>query len=229
MSDPAQRIVDAVRLALPPLADADDAQAMQAYMKTETPYFGIKAPARREATKAALATKLPDRASYERAVLGLWALPERENRYVAVDLAKKHKRFIVPESLPLYERLVREGAWWDLVDPVATHLVGGVFARHRAQLTPMIWRWSEDPDLWIRRTAVISQLRHRADTDAELLFELCRRRAHETDFFMRKAIGWALRQHARHDPEAVLAFLEDNRDALSGLSKREAAKHLDWK
>lgn len=119
-----------------------------------------------------------------------------------------------------------EGAWWDLVDDVAANLVGALLLGHRAAMRPVMEAWVDDDDMWRRRTAILSQLRHRDQTDAEMLFDFCRRRAHETEFFIRKAIGWALREYSKTDPGAVAAFLRRHGDELSGLSRREAAKHL---
>jgi 3-methyladenine DNA glycosylase AlkD len=172
-------------------------------------------------------------------------------------MASRHSRFITPAALPLYKRLIVEGAWWDLVDGVAGDLVGTVLLEHRDWTTPLLRRWLGDDDMWLRRTAIISQLNHKDATDAAFLFECCAARAHETEFFIRrrtsirapqgseaerrplglrsnrraidarrKAIGWALRQYARTDPAAVRRFVNQQGDALSGLSRREALKHL---
>jgi 3-methyladenine DNA glycosylase AlkD len=147
-------------------------------------------------------------------------------KYLAIGAAQRHRRFITPGAMPLYRRLIVEGAWWDLVDGVASDLVGTVLLDHRAATTPVLRRWLHHDDLWLRRSAIISQLNHKTATDAAFLFECCSARAHETEFFMRKAIGWALRQYARTDPEAVRRFVAEQGDKLSGLSRREALKHL---
>jgi 3-methyladenine DNA glycosylase AlkD len=94
-------------------------------------------------------------------------------------------------------------------------------------MTPLVRRWLDDEVMWLRRTAIISQLNHKAATDTALLFDGCAARAHETEFFIRKAIGWALRQYARTDPDAVRRFVRQHEKELSGLSKREALKHLE--
>lgn len=228
MTDPVPALVAQAQAALVAAANPDDAGPMQAYMKTDMPFLGVKAGPRREATRTVVRAPLPDRETYERLVLGLWALPHREGHYVALDLAMRHARYITLDSLPLYERLVREGQWWDLVDGVASNLVGAVLLKQRAALAPLMERWVEDPDLWIRRTAILSQLRHKSRTDADMLFRFCLARAHEREFFMTKAIGWALREYAKAEPAAVLAFLDAHHAALAPLSLREASKHLDW-
>ncbi len=221
------RLVAFVRREFAAAAVPSDAVPMAAYMKTDQPFFGVKKPARVPVYRAMKRDFAPpDREAYEAAVVALWREPEREMRYAAIEFATQHRGFVVPASMRLYEALIRDGAWWDLVDPIASHLVGGVWARWREETGPRMDRWIDDDDLWIRRTAIIGQLRHKADTDADRLFAYCLRRAHEREFFIRKAIGWALRQYAKTDPEVVTAFLVAHRDRLSGLSFREASKHL---
>ena len=131
-----------------------------------------------------------------------------------------------PGSLPLYRHLVVTGAWWDLVDETAAHLVGGVLGGHRADTTPVVRSWSRDDDLWLRRTSVLAQLRHRADTDTGLLRDVIEANVDDTSFWLRKAIGWALRSYAATDPDWVRAEVARLGPRLSGLSRREAIKHL---
>ncbi|MCB9759413.1 MAG: DNA alkylation repair protein [Alphaproteobacteria bacterium] len=226
MSTPTETIVRLVQTGLSAAAVPADAGPMQAYMKTDMPFYGVKKPARVPILREMRRVRLPDRAAYFEAVRALWALPHREERYAALDLAQHHRRFIDADSLPLYEQLIREGQWWDLVDPVASNLVGIALLKERARLTPVMERWIEDDDLWIRRTAILSQLRHKEQTDEALLFRFCLARADEEAFFIRKAIGWALRQYSYAAPDAVVGFLRAHQAELSGLSVREAAKVL---
>jgi 3-methyladenine DNA glycosylase AlkD len=208
-------------------ADPIAAVDMARYLKTEMPFYGVKTPDRAPIAAEMARRWVPETPrDYERLILALWRQPHREEKYLALGVAERHKRFVTLDSIPLYRRLIVEGAWWDLVDGVAANLVGGVLLRSRAEMTPVIRDWLEDKDMWLRRTAIISQLNHKAATDATLLFECCARRAHEKEFFIRKAIGWALRQYARTDPEAVRRFVNQHEHELSGLSKREALKHL---
>ncbi|MCZ7585962.1 MAG: DNA alkylation repair protein [Deltaproteobacteria bacterium] len=164
--------------------------------------------------------------AYEAGIVALWNRPHREMKYAAIDLARGKREFITPASLPLYERLVREGAWWDLVDEVAAHLIGEVLLHHRKETSPLLDRFIADDDFWIRRTAIIAQVRHKEKTDARRLFRYALARAHEKEFFIRKAIGWALRDYSRTNPDAVRRFLDEHGDKLSGLSRREASRHL---
>jgi len=212
------------------VADADPARAqkMAAYMKTDMPFYGVQSPKQKVVIRLAGNRFKPQSFDdYERAIDALWSQPHREEKYVALGLAQRWKTFIEPQALGLYERLIREGQWWDLVDPVAAHLVGKVVLDFPDTTWPLIDQWIEDDNLWVRRTAVICQIRNGAKTDSARLFDYCRRRANETEFFMRKAIGWALREYAYKDPEAVYVFIKEQGDALSGLSRREASKHLE--
>ncbi len=220
-------LVAFVQAELQALAQRERAARMQAYMKTDMPFYGVAAPARRRiGRRLRERLRLETPADYQQAVVALWTLPHREEKYLAIGVAVDHPRFIAFDQLPLYRRLIVEGAWWDLVDEVAAHLVGRVLLIDRVRTRPLLDRWVDDPDLWLRRSALISQLTHREETDADQLFGHCLRRAHETEFFIRKTIGWALRQYAHTDPEAVRAFLAEHGEKLSGLSRREASKHL---
>lgn len=201
---------------------------MAAYMKTEMPFYGVKSPGRKQVL-GELAADFPveDVNAYRTSVAVLWRCPHREEKNLAVTWARRWRTFITPDNLDLYERLIVEGAWWDFVDEVAAHLVGKVLLDHPGEMTTVMYEWVESPDMWKRRTAILSQLRHGDATDEKMLFEFCLARCEEREFFIRKAIGWALRQYARTDPDAVRRFAVENRTRLSGLSFREATKHLD--
>jgi 3-methyladenine DNA glycosylase AlkD len=209
------------------LADPAKAPAMAAYMKTSQPFFGVPTPMRTAMLKQVCDQFAPpDQKSYAQSVMALWKLPHREEQYCAISFARQHERFITPASLPLYERMIREGAWWDFVDDIAANLVGAVYGNFRAQTRPTIERWIDDEDLWIRRAALLSHLKHKRDTDAAQLFRHCLTCAHEPEFFIRKAIGWALREYSKTDPRAVRKFLATNHKRLSKLSFAEGSKQL---
>lgn len=230
-------IDDAVALVRETLAAAGDperAVAQQAYMKSALPFHGVTNPH----VKVLLRDLLPvlgsaDRDVWERTVRGLWdGATHREERYVALALAQHRPAWQWQDAraLTLYEYLIRTGAWWDLVDEIAGHLVGPILHQHRAAVTPVMDAWATSDDLWLRRVAIISQLKHRDRTDTGLLARAIDANAVDShvgrNFFIRKAIGWALRAHARTDPQWVRAFLTDRGERLSPLSHREAAKHL---
>ncbi len=209
-------------------ADPEKAGPMAAYMKTDMPFHGVQKAGRVPILRDAVKRFPPsNREDYRCAVLALWSQPHREEKYLAIGYARAFPRYVTLSSVPLYRRMIVEGAWWDLVDETAIHLVGRVMLRQRAAMTPRIETWIDDRDMWLRRTSILAQIGHKEDTDADLLFDACERRIHETEFFIRKAIGWALRDYARTDPDAVATFVTEHRGDLSGLSYREATKHLD--
>lgn len=200
---------------------------MARYMKTDMSFYGVQKPGRTPIVRELIRHWQPGtRSEYIALVERLWALPHREEKYLALGVARGHDRFVTVSSVHLYRRLIVEGAWWDLVDEVATKLAGQVLLRQREQMTPTILTWLDHRHLWLRRSAIISQIGHKDRTDTELLFHCCASRAHETDFFIRKAIGWALRDHAWTAPDSVARFVADNSATLSGLSKRQATKNI---
>jgi len=223
----AKELVKFVQAQYRSLADPSKAPNMAAYMKTEMPFYGIAKPERlpvyREVKKR---FRSESREDYEAGVIALWNLPYREEKYAALDFARHNERFVNADSMPLYERLIREGAWWDLVDEIATHLSGRVLLRQRAALKPIIKQWIADDDMWIRRSALLSQIGHKDRTDTKQLFGNCLLLAHEKEFFIRKAIGWSLRDYSWTNPDAVITFLGEHGVKLSPLSRREGAKRL---
>ncbi len=128
--------------------------------------------------------------------------------------------------MPLVRHLVVTGAWWDLVDDIAVHLAGAILVGHPGEMAPVLRDWATDDDPWLRRTAVICQLGRRADTDLELLRHAVESNVDDPSFWLRKAIGWALRDLARTDPDWVRAEVDRLDGRLSALSRREALKHL---
>jgi 3-methyladenine DNA glycosylase AlkD len=210
------------------VADPEKAAPMAAYMKTDQAFYGVQKPGRSGIFDEMIDRFAPsDRDDYTSAVLALWDQPHREEQYFAIGFAKAFPRYITLSSVPLYRRLIVEGAWWDFVDDIATSLVGSVLRNQRDPMTPKIRAWIDDRDLWLRRTAIIGQLGHKEATDEALLFDACSQRLDEQEFFIRKAIGWALRDYAKTNPAAVRSFVLDHREEMSGLSFREATKHLD--
>ncbi len=219
-----------IRGALAAAGDSEKAVAQQAYMKSELPYFGIAAPDLKRLLRPILALYRPtDRDGHEATVRVLWdEVTHRETWYAAIALAR-HRRarhWLDPEAVPLWKHLVVTGAWWDVVDEIASHLVGETLAGHRTELTPVMREWATDENPWLRRTAVICQLRFKGETDLDLLRYAIDSNIDDRSFWLRKAIGWALREYARTDPEWVLAEVARHGDRMSGLSRREATKHL---
>jgi 3-methyladenine DNA glycosylase AlkD len=230
----AEKLVRDVRRALAAVADPDKAPVMQAYMKSSMPFLGIHAGPMRATCKAVFdARPLADEQQWLEAVRLLWdGAGHREERYAAIELTghRYYRGYQRPRTLALYRHLVTTGAWWDLVDNVAGNRVGPILRSAPDEVTPVMRSWALDEDLWVRRTAILCQLGSKAATDLDLLRFVLERNLedslHGREFFIRKAVGWALRQHARIDPDWVLAFVAAKDERLSGLSRREALKHL---
>lgn len=202
---------------------------MQRYMKSEMPFRGVPSPERRALGKRLFsAYPMSDVDTWRATILSLWRDAEyREERYLAVDLtgARQYAAWQTPELLAMYEELIVTGAWWDHVDEIAARRVGPLLRAHRPTVDPIMRRWATDPDLWRRRTSIICQLKAAEDTDTELLTYCVEANLDDRDFFIRKGIGWALRQFARTEPSWVRTFV-DTHPTLSPLSRKEATKHL---
>jgi len=215
-----------LRRGLEAAADPVRAPAMEAYMRNRFPFLGVPAPKRRAVVRATLPSRpRPTTAELAEVALACWRQPERELQQAAVDHLAAHAERAGPELLPVVERLIGERSWWDTVDPLAARVVGPLVQAH-PELRARVVAWIDGDDMWLARAAILHQLGDRERTDAALLFDLCRRRAADPEFFIRKAIGWALRQHARTDPRAVQAFVAEMGDRLSPLSRREALRHV---
>ncbi|MER7364375.1 DNA alkylation repair protein [Nonomuraea wenchangensis] len=218
----------AVRLALQEAAEPDKAETMRAYMKSPMPFLGVQAVPRRATLRRVFAEHRIDSApEWRRAVLALWREAEyREERYAAVDLSGHHyyRRFQTLYTIPMYEEMIVTGAWWDLVDELATHRVGALLAAYPDSMRPLMLEWAHDADLWKRRTAILCQNRFRSRTDTALLYACIEPSLSDNDFFARKAIGWALREYAKTNPAEVVRYVRAK--GLSGLSRREALKNV---
>jgi len=223
----ASGIVRGAADALAPLADPARAGPMAVYMRDRFAFLGIPTPVRRAATRELIkrARAKADQADLLASAQSLWRKAQREYHYVAVDLLAACEQRLTPHALPVVALLVTTQSWWDTVDGLAAHVVGPLVARH-VLLRGMLDAWSSDENLWLRRTAILHQLRYGGRTDARRLFAYCVANADDPDFFIRKAIGWALRQYAYTDPQAVRSFLRAEQERLSPLSLREAGKHL---
>ncbi|MCL2780813.1 MAG: DNA alkylation repair protein [Actinomycetia bacterium] len=223
-------LAGAIRRGLAELGEPERAAAQQRYMKSQIPFRGVTLPQLRSLLRPLLKNWRPaDRASWKATVLELWDhVAYREERYAALTIAehKAARAWLDAESVPLFRHLVVTGAWWDHVDEVAQHLLGAALVAHRADLTPVVQEWATDDDPWVRRAAVVCQVGHRDTLDTELLRHAIAANVDDSTFWLRKAIGWALRDYARVDPDWVRAEVDRLGDRLSGLSRREALKHL---
>jgi 3-methyladenine DNA glycosylase AlkD len=218
-------LVATIRRSLREHADPDLAPGQQAYMKSSMPFLGVRVPEVRRLTRTVARSSPPtDLADLERAARRLWdEATHREERYAATALTGLRTAQGRLELIPLYEHIAVTGAWWDHVDEVA-HRIADLHDAHPGPTAQTVRRWGTAAHMWLRRLAILSQLGRRDRVDRDLLVELIEPNLADAEFFIRKAIGWALREVARVDPGWVQAFADGHE--LSSLSRREALKHL---
>ena len=224
-----QQFVLAVQRALKPLADQAKAEAMKAYLLNQFEFLGLPAPVRRTAVKDIAKVQWQSADDVLTAAELLWQKPQREYRYTAVDLLRKHSALLRVSDLPALQALLLRESWWETVDGLSAVIaeVLHAAAQHKQDAAQVMDAWLKHPSFWVRRSAMLHQLGWRLDTDTTRLFGFAQQLADEKEFFIRKAIGWALRDYARWNPQAVTGFLVQHRTRLSGLTMREAAKHLN--
>jgi 3-methyladenine DNA glycosylase AlkD len=223
-------LLTSLRKALRQAGDPLKAPTMQAYMKSVMPYHGVPTPQLRHLCREVFADlEFPTARHWQAQVLDLWRGARfREERYAAMHLAADHRArsFQTPSAMKVYEELIVNGAWWDYVDDIASHRVGPILRDHPAPMRRKMLSWGRSSDMWKRRTAIICQLGFKTDTDLELLYACIEPSLESREFFLRKAIGWALRQYAWTDAAEVKRYVRLNRDRLSALSSREALKNV---
>jgi 3-methyladenine DNA glycosylase AlkD len=212
------------------VGDPSRAAAQQAYLKSSMPRLGVSAPDfYRVCHRVFAGIAFPSAAGWQREVRTMWREARyREEWYAAVELTgvPAARPYQTPDALPLYEEIIVGGAWWDIVDGVAKHRLGLLLRGHPRPMRAAMLAWSRDEDMWKRRSAILCQLAFKADTDLGLLYACIEPSLSSKEFFLRKAIGWALRQYAWTDPREVRRYVRAHEAALSGLSKREALKNI---
>ncbi|UUZ92747.1 DNA alkylation repair protein [Paenibacillus sp. P25] len=207
-------------------ANPEQAAGMEAYMREQFPFLGIKTPEREALTKVFLKEHgVPSGDTLEEAVRALWRLPEREFQYTAMALLDKRRKDAGSARIDLLEELVTAKSWWDTVDLLAARLIGNHFTLYPEQIPGYTGRWLDSGNLWPQRSVLLFQLGYKKRTDTALLFGAIRHCADSKEFFIRKAIGWALREYSKTDEAAVRAFVAET--PLSPLSVREALKYAD--
>lgn len=205
------------------LANADDARAMKAYMRGRFEFLGVKTPARRKAAKAFF--KKHGGADIDwRFVRQAWEHPFREMQYAALDYLETRKNLLRPGDLPQLKKLAQSKSWWDTID-FLDRLAGGIIAGF-PETRPVILQWSRDEDIWLRRLAIDHQLLRKDQTDQHLLEQILVNNLNQTEFFINKAIGWALRDYSKTNPEWVKNFIRQHHGKMAPLSIREASKYL---
>ena len=202
----------------------ENAKNMNAYLKDNFEFLGVKTPLRRQLCKEFLKGKSKEAFIDEALVKELWANEYREIQYIAIDYLIKQKKKLQREHVALIKDLIITKSWWDSVDLIASHLAGELGRKYPNLIEEYFLPWSESENLWLRRTAILYQLKYKENTDTDILEQVIKANLHQEEFFIRKAIGWSLREYSKSDQEWVREFIANNK--LSKLSEKEASKYL---
>jgi len=209
-------------------ADPVKAAGAKAYMRNKSEFYGIPSPVRRQLVKEFIVKwGLPRYDQLEELVYFAWEQPQREWQYTAIEITERFVKNADKELLDISEWMITNKSWWDTVDFVAPNIAGMLFKKFPEVKSDYIENWMLSGNLWLQRSCLIHQLRYNKSVDRALLFNLCERLAAHPDFFIRKAIGWSLRQYSKHAPEAVIDFVHNHK--LSNLSTKEALKVISKK
>lgn len=207
-------------------ADPSQAAGMKRYMRDQFEYLGIKSPQFKELMKEYIAANgLPPVDELDSILRGLWSLPEREFQYAANSLLGRLEKQLPAGLIRTMEYMIVTKSWWDTVDTIAGGTLGVHFQRYPTIREKYLAKWRKSENFWLRRACILFQLNYKKETDFDLLCEIIRENLVSKEFFINKAIGWALRQYARTDPKAVKKFVKATKE-LNPLSRREAMKHL---
>ena len=205
------------------VANPDDAVAMKAYMKNKFEFLGVKTPARRKLAKTFFKQQTDSVIDWN-FINEAWNNPYRELQYASLDYLESRKKLLIPSDLSHLKKLSQTKSWWDTID-FLDRLVGSIIARF-PETKEIILAWSRDEDIWLRRLAIDHQLLRKEETDTELLEKILVNNLGQTEFFINKAIGWALRDYSKTNPDWVREFIERHQIEMAGLSIREGSKYL---
>ncbi|RFS22407.1 DNA alkylation repair protein [Chitinophaga silvatica] len=216
---------DHIKHILEGAANSENAGPMKAYMRNQFEFLGTKTPERNVAFKSLISNHgLPAADSMHQLITKLWQQPEREYQYVAMSLlAKIHKQW-TEKDIALFEFMIVNKSWWDTVDAIATLLVGPWFKKFPAFQPATTNKWIDSDNMWLQRAAIIFQNGYKKSTDEQLLFRYIIQCSADKEFFIQKAIGWALREYSKTNPASVKKFVSNT--TLAPLSSREALKRI---
>ena len=223
-------LLPALRRALSAAGTAARAEGARAYMKSAMPFHGVDVTTLRAICKKVFAAHpVAGAAAWRKDVLAIWRGAKfREERYAAIELTgdRRARTFQTMASLPMYEEMIVTGAWWDLVDTLATKRLGEILRNEPVPMRKAMRAWSRSDDLWKRRSSILCQITFKKETDLAFLFACIEPSLGSKEFFLNKAIGWALRSYAWTDERPIVSYVEKNRARLSPLSIREALKNV---
>jgi 3-methyladenine DNA glycosylase AlkD len=204
----------------------DNAGPMEKYMKNHFPFLGIKTPLRRKLEGQFFKTTGILQESFNKElVITLWTKAEREYQYAAVDYIGKSLKKLAKEDLVFFEELITSKSWWDTVDGIAPHAVGEIASRFPEVISETMDSWASADNFWLRRAAILFQLKYKKQTNEEVLYRYIRLNSGSKEFFIQKAIGWALREYSKTNPASVKAFIDCTE--LARLSVREGSKYIN--
>ncbi len=222
----AHRFVQEIQGAFSTHANPEKALPMKSYLKEQFEFYGIQSKKRRELQRPLMKKdQLPPLAEVPEVVKAFWQQPQRELQYCAMELMEKFVHHLDTKHIPLLEYCITTKSWWDTVDMIATHLVSTLFKERPELIKPYTAKWLDSGNMWLQRSVILFQLKYKRDTDTALLFKSIDLLKESKEFFIQKAIGWALREYAKTDPSAVVEFV--NNRSLAPLSTREALRHIN--
>jgi 3-methyladenine DNA glycosylase AlkD len=218
--------VKSIKTLLQKNADPVKAAPMKKYMRDQFEYLGIKSPELSALLRGFIKQNgQPPMDQLDEIVRDLWSLPEREFQYCGIHLLMKQEKTFKPDFISTLEYLIITKSWWDTVDTLASHPIGTHFKRFPEVRNKFLKKWRFSDNFWLRRTTLLFQLGYKNETDFELLSDLIYENLGSDEFFINKAIGWALRQYAHTNPAPVRAFVKATKE-LHPLSRREALKNI---
>jgi len=212
--------------ALEEITNSENAVDMESYMRNKFEFYGVQSTPRRKATRKFL--KKEQRPSYKNlkpVIKKLWLLPQREFQYFAMELLLKYKKEYDKKVIDLFVYMITHKSWWDTVDMIAKKMVGEYFKLFPQKRDKFIREWLDSNNIWLQRTTLLFQLSYKEKTDVDLLFCLIKKLSHINEFFIKKAIGWSLREYSKIEPDIVKNFIATN--DLSPLSTREGMKIIN--
>jgi 3-methyladenine DNA glycosylase AlkD len=217
--------IDRLRNALKKMENKEDAAKMKQYMRGQFEYFGLRAPVMKKTFKSFIQENgLPAHNDLYSFLKDAWAMPEREMQMAGLSIADKLKKEMTLQDIEWIEYIIVNKSWWDTVDHIAKHIAGYYFNKFPEQIHPVTERWIASKNIWLMRSAILFQLGYKEKTDKELLAHIIKETKYEQDFFIRKGIGWALREYAKVNPDWVWEFVHT--EELSPLSYKEAIKNI---
>ncbi len=201
-----------------------EAKKMSAYMRNQFKFLGIKSPIRKKLQKEIFKEIIKPKEIDRNFVVEFFEKEYREFQYMVIDYLIKQKNFLVEKDKFLIRNLITNKSWWDTVDIISSNLLGHICKKYPNIVNEHILSWINDENMWIRRSSIIFQLRYKEDTNLEVLSKAIKDNLSDDDFFIKKAIGWALREYSKTNSDWVENFISENK--LSSLSVKEAEKYI---